>query len=618
MTNSAFGALVAVILVSASLPAQRSVEYEIAFPRAAQHEARVTATFRGIPRGTPLRVRMSRASPGRYAITQFAKNVYDVQAVDGAGRALATTRPDPHGWDVAGHDGTVRFAYTVWGDRGDGTYLQIDATHAHLNMPATFAWARDFDAAPIRLRVRPRDGWSVATQLQPTADSTVFTAPNLAWFLDSPTEVGPITWRSWQTTHEGRPSTWRLSMHHLGTEAQVDSFAAMAKRIVDEQIAFWGEPPGLDHGVYTFIADYLPWVNGDAMEHRNSTFLTSRAPIAERAGRLNNLSALSHELIHAWSGERLRARSLEPFDFERENMSGELWFAEGFTSYLDDLFLRRAGFFNDDEYIQSLSGAVVGTIESPARRHGSPVDMSRQAPFFDGGVYLDPSNRQNTFLTYYTWGAAVGLALDMTLRAEKNSSLERYMRAMWRDFGRHQTAALAPARPYTLSDLRTTLGRVTNDTAFANGFFRRFIEGREVADYAALLARAGILLAPADTGERPFLGAALANDTAGIVVNSTIETGSLNPVGIMNGDVIHAVDGTPVRTAAQLDSAVARHTVGDVVRFDVTQRTGRHTVEVPLRGSPRLRMMTYERAGRPVTDEMRAFRASWLGTNVRG
>ena len=85
---------------------------------------------------------MSRSSPGRYAVANFAKNVYDVVATDGRNRPLQTTRPDSHGWAVRGHDGTVRISYIVWGDRIDGTYLSIDHSHAHLNMPATFMFAR--------------------------------------------------------------------------------------------------------------------------------------------------------------------------------------------------------------------------------------------------------------------------------------------------------------------------------------------------------------------------------------------------------------------------------------------------------------------------------------------
>ena len=45
---------------------------------------------------------MSRSSPGRYSLHDFAKNVYDVHAFDADGRELKTTRPDPYGWNVPG------------------------------------------------------------------------------------------------------------------------------------------------------------------------------------------------------------------------------------------------------------------------------------------------------------------------------------------------------------------------------------------------------------------------------------------------------------------------------------------------------------------------------------
>ena len=52
---------------------------------------------------------------------------------------------------------------------------------------------------------------------------------------------------------------------------------------------------------------------------------------------------MSHEFIHGWNVERIRPRSLEPFNFDDANMSGELWLAEGFTSYYGPLVLLRAG-----------------------------------------------------------------------------------------------------------------------------------------------------------------------------------------------------------------------------------------------------------------------------------
>ena len=49
-------------------------------------------------------------------------------------REVPTTRPDPYGWNVSGHSGSVTVRYKVYGDRVDGTYLGIDQTHAHINM----------------------------------------------------------------------------------------------------------------------------------------------------------------------------------------------------------------------------------------------------------------------------------------------------------------------------------------------------------------------------------------------------------------------------------------------------------------------------------------------------
>jgi predicted metalloprotease with PDZ domain len=175
--------------------ANAPTQYEVSFDNARHHEAQIVATYRGVPKG-PLKVRMSRSSPGRYAIHEFAKNVYQVSAVDGAGKPLKVERSEPYGWTVVGHDGTVRVSYTLYADRGDGTYSQVDTTHAHLNMPATFLWAEGYDAKPIRVTFKRADpSWKIATQLPAVAGpkdangADAYWAPNLQYFMDSPTEI---------------------------------------------------------------------------------------------------------------------------------------------------------------------------------------------------------------------------------------------------------------------------------------------------------------------------------------------------------------------------------------------------------------------------------------------
>ncbi len=139
-------------LLAASVWAQAPIRYEVAFPNAVHHEAQVRATFSEVKQPV-LEVVMSRSSPGRYAIHEFAKNVYGVRVTDGEGHVLNVDRSDPYSWKVSGHKGTVVVEYTLFGDRVDGTYDGIDGTQAHLNMPASFVWAHGMEKHPASVPV---------------------------------------------------------------------------------------------------------------------------------------------------------------------------------------------------------------------------------------------------------------------------------------------------------------------------------------------------------------------------------------------------------------------------------------------------------------------------------
>ncbi|MFC7669427.1 hypothetical protein ACFQT0_20220 [Hymenobacter humi] len=184
-----------------------AVQYAVSFPNAVHHEARVTATFAGLPKG-PLHVRMAR-SPGRYSLHEFAKNVYYVVATDGNNRPLSINRPDQYGWDVTpGPDGKVVFSYTLYGDHTDGTYAGIDQQYAHLNIPATLCYATGLEARPAEVKFDLPATWKVATQLRAGADKNTFTAPNLQYLMDSPVSLGEQQVRTWpegdQTIEPGR------------------------------------------------------------------------------------------------------------------------------------------------------------------------------------------------------------------------------------------------------------------------------------------------------------------------------------------------------------------------------------------------------------------------------
>src|SRR5712692_11263392 len=145
-------ALIALMLLPMSVrfDAASPIRYRFTFPEPQHRWMQVEATFTELPTA-PLELRMSRSSPGRYSLHDFAKNVYDVRAFARDGREIETARPDPYGWNVGGHGGAVTVKYKIYGDRIDGTYLAIDTTHAHINMPAAIMWARGLDDRPAVL-----------------------------------------------------------------------------------------------------------------------------------------------------------------------------------------------------------------------------------------------------------------------------------------------------------------------------------------------------------------------------------------------------------------------------------------------------------------------------------
>jgi predicted metalloprotease with PDZ domain len=616
-------------LLLSALPAaaQGTVTYRVAFPAPEHHYAQIEVTFTDVPAG-PLQARMSRSSPGRYALHEFSKNVFEVTAFDGKGNALTPARPNPYEWDVSGHDGTVRIVYKIYGDHIDGTYLGIDPSHAHMNMPATLMWARGFDDRPVRVTFEPPKGlpWIAATQLFPTNDPWTFTAPNLQYLMDSPTELSAQTIRTFKVRGpDGREVTIRAAVHHDAGDAEIDEYVAGAEKIVKEHAAVYGEFPEFEPGYYTFLGDYVPWGGGDGMEHRNSTVVAAPQSLRGPGSVLDVLDTVSHEFFHCWNVERIRPRSLEPFNFDEANMSGELWLAEGFTQYYGTLIMGRSGLVNREQTGIELARSANSVINGAGRQFRSAVAMSQMAPFTDAARAVDNTNFSTTFISYYTYGAAVALALDLSLRDRSNGkvSLDDFMRAMWRAHGKPggpQPGLVA--KPYTIKDARDRLAEIS-DRAFADDFFNRYIEGREVADYERLLARAGYAFRRRNPGGA-WIGLGPGPRNAGIdgsgTISNTVPWGSpAFEAGLDQGDVIVSIDGQNGQhmSGNLLQSTLKQHKPGDRLTITFRRRGGATgTAAVVVKEDPDMQAFPIEANGGTLTAEQRAFRNAWLGSKA--
>jgi len=585
------------LMLSVGLFAQEPVIYQLDLSNIQHHELDITVTYRSIG-DDPLVLHMPTASPGRYAEHNFAKNVYDLQAIGADGDPLITYRKDIDTWVVAGHEGEAEITYTLFANRADGTYSGVDNRKLHLNMPATFLFADGMERRPVHLVWDPaqRPGWTVATQLEEVSTST-FRAPDAYYFYDSPTYFGQIDKVAWVSESGGKEYTIEIAMMHEGTDAELDAYADWVKAIVEEQKAVYGALPDFDFGRYTFLCAYNPWVSGDGMEHRNSTICSSSGNLANNASQL--IGTISHEFFHAWNVERIRPKDLEPFDFTHANMSDALWFAEGFTSYYDDLILTRAGINSPEDYAQGLTGTMNYVLNSPGRDHRNPMEMSRQAPFVDAASSIDPNNFANTFVSYYSYGSVLGLILDLEIRSRfPGKSLDDVMQYIWAHFGE-------PEIPYEIADLEHALAEVTGDEEFARNYFIQMVYRSIMPDVPALLSRFGIKMELANPGQSDMASLNGEMTDEGLNITSRInERHSLYAAGMNRNDEILTLDGAPVNSLEVLQGLE----IGSTHEVTYLQNGKEESGTFVVKGDPTWKIMLDEEAGQDAVQR----RSAWL------
>ena len=588
------------LLVWLALPASAQTTYTLDLTARQQHQLQIDARYE-LADQQPLELRMAAASPGRYARHDFAKNVYALKATDAAGNALALERTGPSSWQVSGHQGVVQVSYWLFGNHADGTYAQIDSRHLHLNMPASFLYAPALQQQPMQIRFKALpEGWRAASQLQLAADGSL-SAPNLDYFMDSPLEVSAHQQLSFTQRSQGKDYQIELAIHHQGSVAEAEVLLEKMKAVVAQQQAIFGELPAFDHGRYTVLADYLPGVRGDGMEHRNSTVVTDEQSLAQR--KYEQIGTISHEFFHGWNVERLRPQNLQPFDYTQPNMSDALWFAEGFTNYYGKLTLVRSGHYSLDTYLDKVSQALNQTLQAPGRRWYGPAAVSQQAVFVDAGVSVDANNYGNNYLSYYTYGEVIALALDLTLRQQYNTDLDALMRLLWQRFGKQE-------QPYQLADLQQALADVSGDADFAGRFFADSIHAPALPDFVPLFATQGVLLAAA-RAEHPWLGSLLLNPHGdALVVDSLPRHGTPWALaGVTKGDLLLKLGNVRLHDLADVDTVLDTVKPGDQLPLVIRRFDEEHTLIVTVGTDPQLKLSLDGKA----RSNARKARQDWLG-----
>ena len=155
----------------------------------------------------------------------------------------------------------------------------------------------------------------------------------------------------------GTGPTFRIALHHDGTDSDADAFARDTEKIVRETGPSSASSRSSRTTPIRSCRTICPGRTATAWSIATAPCSRATVRCAIPAGGTGILGTVAHEFFHSWNMERIRAKAIEPFNFEDANVSGELWMGEGFTSYYDELIMRRSGLSSQDQTLGELSPA---------------------------------------------------------------------------------------------------------------------------------------------------------------------------------------------------------------------------------------------------------------------
>ena len=477
--------------------------------------------------------------PGSYLVREFSKNLQNLQARQ-ATRAVPARQVDKCSWQInCEPDRPLVLSYLVYALDNSVRAAWLDNARGFFNGTSLCLRVMGQEASPHELELVPGKEiahWSVATGLTPKKITKrgfgSYRVNNYDELMDCPVEMGSF-W-SGSFVAAGVPHRFIVA----GAPASFDSARLLAdtQRICETAIRFWHaagtgnrrgrKPP---HANYLFMLSATDDGYG-GLEHRNSTALICARKDLPRLGTDSTKSSdgyttllglISHEYFHTWNVKRLRPSEFTRYDYQRENYTQLLWFFEGFTSYYDDLLLRRAGLLDDAAYLKLLNKTINQVMQTPGRTVQSVAQAS-----FDAWVkyYRQDENTPNATVSYYSKGALIALCIDLSLRSESPHSLDEVMRTLWQR---------CQGGPMSEDDLATVLHEVAG-RSFAREL-GRWVHGTGELPLRELLERHGvaILEEPAQLAQQ--LGLRVTEGPS-VQIKTVLRGGAAEQAGFSAGD----------------------------------------------------------------------------------
>jgi predicted metalloprotease with PDZ domain len=528
------------------------ISYEVTFPEAQAHYADIEMNITGLAQNS-LDLKMPVWTPGSYLVREFAKNLESF-GVESSGKTIPFIKTRKNIWHINTTGvSAVKVKYRMYSFEISVRTAFIDVTHAFLSTSGMFLYPDGMLMHPSTIHIVPYKNWDkVSTSLE-TVNNDPFTrtAPNYDILFDSPIEVGNQDVFGFKAAGVD----YEVAMYGGGNYDKERLKKDMA-HIVELETAVYGENPNKH---YSFIVhNYAK--GGGGLEHLSSTVLgASRNNYNTETGYQGFLALVSHEHFHLWNVKRLRPIALGPFDYDNENYTTDLWIAEGFTAYYDNIIVNRTKLYSTDNYLGVLA-ADINIVENSQGAKIQPLSQSSYDAWIK--AYRPDENSANTTISYYNKGSVAAFLLDLEIINDSKTKycLDDVMKYMYNEYYKLKK------RGYTDAEFKQGLEKFAGKNL--DDFYKKYINGLAPIDYNKYLGYAGYKLTDeyADSNI-PTLG--IRTTTTGAIKVLAVSRGSAGWVdGINVNDELTAIDGQPIADPKNL---AAGKKVGDKITVSVTR-----------------------------------------------
>jgi len=484
--------------------------------------------------------------PGSYLVREFSKNLQYLTARQGK-KLLAIAQLDKCTWHIDCKPGkALVLHYQVYARDNSVRTAWLDAQRGFFNGTSVCLRVQGQEASSHLLEViEPKKTtlWQLATGLKALKVNKqgfgTYSASHYDELADCPVEMGTF----WSGSFMACSVAHRFVVAGAAPSFDGAKLLADTQKICEEAVRFWhgNKKPPFSH--YLFMLNAVDDGYG-GLEHRNSTALicnrkdlprVGEAKVSEGYTTLRGL--ISHEYFHTWNVKRLRPAEFVSYNYGQENYTELLWFFEGFTSYYDDLLLRRAGLLDNAGYLKLLNKTINQVMQTPGTQVQSVAEAS-----FDAWVkyYRQDENTPNATVSYYTKGALVALCFDLTLRLEGHTTLDDVMRALW------LRCKAGPMSEADFAAVLQTLGRRSFDVEL-----KSWVHGKAELPLQRLLAQHGAAVHDDPAQLAHQLGLRV-SETHGVVVKTVLSGGAAEKAGFAAGDEWLGVEATKQQSGWRL------------------------------------------------------------------